>query len=697
VNFGADQLGGEGLTVTPIKTVALWSGVVETGLDGKATVRLPAADFNGQLRIMAVAWTDDAVGSGDKDMIVRQPVVTELSLPRFLAPGDKALATLELHNVEGKAGNYLAQLTSSGGVVATFRKLFALMLGQHVIEHAPLAAPSRTGISQVAFKVTGPDFQSLRTWPIETRLGWGPITRATVELQKPGETYTPPVALMGGLAAGSVTLQVSYSPFRGFDPGPIAVALSRYPYGCTEQLISTAYPLLYAGEVANSTRLARAAPSALNAAVGKLLDRQTLDGAFGLWRVGDGEADPWLGAYATDFLIEAKAQGADVPQSAIDRALGAMRLVSKPDGFASVAYRLEYPETWMGSKDASKKATQRMRSRASAYALYVMAKGGRGDLARLRWYHDVQFKSEASPLARAQVGAGLALMGDRARAHDSFIQAIRALNYKDPADWYQSPLRDLAALIAYAYEAGDVGVARTMQARLEGAVKDPDALNTQEQARLLQAAHAMLKAAGPIRIQATGAYAQPAIGGAPRWNVGRLAAAHFTNRGGALWRTVTVRGVPVASPEAQGHGVSVSKRFLTFAGAPADPAAMTQGQRVIVLISGASASGRTMPLVVDDALPAGFEIEMTLGPDDAQNGPFKFLGKLSGADAQESRDDRYIAAMDVEGGKHFALAYVARAVTPGDFYLPGAEARDMYRPSVFARSAGGRLKVAVAQ
>ena len=66
-----------------------------------------------------------------------------------------------------------------------------------------------------------------------------------------------------------------------------------------------------------------------------------------------------------------------------------------------------------------KKATERMRSRASAYALYVLAKAGRGDLARLRWWHDVQMKNDDSPLARAQVGAGLALMGDRSRARSA--------------------------------------------------------------------------------------------------------------------------------------------------------------------------------------------------------------------------------------------------------------------------------------
>jgi uncharacterized protein YfaS (alpha-2-macroglobulin family) len=707
VNFGGDELGGEGLTVTPIKTVALWSGVVETGLDGKARIKLPAqAEFNGQLRIMAVAWTDNAVGSGSKNLTVREPVVAELSLPRFLAPGDQAFATLELHNLEGKAGRYLAQISSSGGILAPFRKLYDLLVGQRVVERAPMNAPGMAGIGKVAFSVSGPSFSQSKSYPLQTRLGWGPITRTYVELQQPGEAFTPSAALMSGLAAGSVTLEVSYSPFRGLDPGPIAIALSRYPYGCTEQLVSTAYPLLYAGELTKDPKLARV-QGALANAVNRLLDRQTLDGAFGLWRVGDGDADPWLGAYATDFLIDAKARGGiAVPDAAIDRALNAMRQISRPDGWSSAAYRLSYPEWWAGSKEASKKATERMRSRASAYALYVLAKAGRGDLARLRWWHDVQMKSEASPLAKAQVGAGLALMGDKARAHDAFVQAAAGAGYKRPPlqigpvvyvdsdDWYQSPLRDLAGVIALAYEANEAGVARSLQGRLEGAVSDPDSLNTQEQAQLLKAAHLMLRSAGQIRIGASGAQELPGTGGTPRWAVGRLANAKFVNGGsGALWRTVTVRGTPVASPGEESHGVSVAKSFYSFSGGGADPAAMRQGERMIVRISGVNSQARALPLVIDDPLPAGWEIEMTLSPDDAQNGPFNFLGELSAAKAQESRDDRYIASVEVQGNKGFSVAYVARAVTPGDFYLPGALARDMYHPAVLARTAGRRTRI----
>ncbi|MBS0412180.1 MAG: alpha-2-macroglobulin family protein, partial [Proteobacteria bacterium] len=329
VNFGGDELGGEGLTVTPIKTVALWSGVVETGLDGRAKVKLPAAAFNGEVRIMAVAWTDSAVGSGSTPMTVRQPVVADLDLPRFLSPGDKALATLELHNVEGRAGLYAVETWATNGIVGAFKKAYQLLVGTRIAEHIPFAAPNYTGVSKVGFKLNGPGFSTAKDYDIQTRLGWGATTRTTTELQQPGETYTPPAALLSGMAAGDVTMQVSYSPFKGFDPAPIALDLSRYPYGCTEQLVSTAYPLLYAAEISpNDAAISRG----FNDAVGKLLDRQTLDGAFGLWRVGDGEADAWLGAYATDFLIEAKAHGAAVPDEAVDKALSAMRQLSRPDG-----------------------------------------------------------------------------------------------------------------------------------------------------------------------------------------------------------------------------------------------------------------------------------------------------------------------------------------------------------------------------
>ncbi len=699
VNFGAGEGGGEGLTTTPIRTIALWSGVVETDDSGHATVHLPAPDFNGELRIMTVAWTDDAVGSASKPITVREAVVADLNLPRFLAPGDRALATLELHNLEGRAGGYLATLVSRGGPIANFRQLIQLALGQRTIVRMPVDAPRVAGIGSVGFRVQGPGFSTGRDYPIQTRLGWGKVTRTTSVLQKPGESFTPAAGLMSGLAAGDTSMEVSFSPFRGFDPAPIAAALRRYPYGCSEQLVSGAYPLLYAAEVSTDPKAKRGS-AGLNKAIAQLLDRQSLDGSFGLWHVADGEAEPWLGAYITDFLIDAQKMGAPVPQDAIDRALSAMRQVSRPEGFGNVGYRMSYPDWWLSTREGTKAYNEIMRRRASAYALYVMAKGGQGDLPRLRWWHDVQMKSVASPLARAQVAAGLALMGDNARARSGFAQAEAAIGYKEEYDWYQSPLRDLAAMVSLAYEAREPDVAHRLEGKMEDAVRNPDQLNTQEEARLLQAAHAMLRASGPAKIAAQGATLMVGSAGAPRWSIGNLASARFSNLGtGAIWRTVTVTGSPTTAPEANARGLTLSKQIFTLKGESPNLQTLKQGDRVIVLVSGRSAQARTTQLVVDDPLPAGFEVETVLGEADGiveggQDGPFRFLGKLTYANLREARDDRFVAATALAGGKEFAFAYIARAVTPGDFLLPGAEARDMYRPSVAARTAARRAAIA---
>jgi uncharacterized protein YfaS (alpha-2-macroglobulin family) len=42
----------------------------------------------------------------------------------------------------------------------------------------------------------------------------------------------------------------------------------------------------------------------------------------------------------------------------------------------------------------------------------------------------------------------------------------------------------------------------------------------------------------------------------------------------------------------------------------------------------------------------------------------------------------------------FALAYIARAVTPGTYALPGVAIEDMYNPAGMARSATSTLSIA---
>ncbi|TIO06019.1 MAG: hypothetical protein E5X93_30305, partial [Mesorhizobium sp.] len=62
------------------KLVAFFSGPVELDANGKARIDFDIPQFNGTVRVMAVAWTKEAVGHAQTDVIVRDPVVITAGL-----------------------------------------------------------------------------------------------------------------------------------------------------------------------------------------------------------------------------------------------------------------------------------------------------------------------------------------------------------------------------------------------------------------------------------------------------------------------------------------------------------------------------------------------------------------------------------------------------------------------------------------
>ena len=84
--------------MTWIESVALWSAEVRTDEKGRAVVSFEMPEFNGNLRIIAVAATDKAVGAKSGNILVRRPYLMQTSMPRFLLPGDRADCRVVLYN-----------------------------------------------------------------------------------------------------------------------------------------------------------------------------------------------------------------------------------------------------------------------------------------------------------------------------------------------------------------------------------------------------------------------------------------------------------------------------------------------------------------------------------------------------------------------------------------------------------------------
>ena len=696
VRTGGDQLGGEGLTVVPTKSVALFSGLVEVGRSGKAKVRFTLPDFNGELRLMAVAWSKTGLGEAEGKMTVRDAAPSDLILPRFMAPGDEAFLTASIDNIELPAGEFTAEISAAGPIeVAESRLTRTLQTGQR--SDAPVRVEAENeGISQVRMAVTGPkNFAVQHIYDIQTRSPYLPETRSTSILMQPGQQYSVDPKLLAGYVPGSVDVTVGFSSIP-VDPATLYASLDRYPYGCTEQTVSRAMPLLYSEQlVAMGARGARDnARDRVQTAVNTILNRQGSEGAFGLWREGDGYASPWLGAYSTDFIYRAKAAGYSVPDEALDRAYGALRAVSTGDQWRVYGYDTDVYEGQYSNDTA-----EQMMFRSSAYALYVLAKAGEADISRLRYLHDRELPNIDSPLARAHIGAGLAYMGDRARANSAFESAEKALGYKNSGDYYQTPLRDLAGVMALASEADMAPLVARLAERLGKDVPDADELTTQEKAFILLAVNDFNNGEHAFRLIVEGlgrgndndrqyliSEAQVASG------------VNFKLEGKApMFRTVLVTGAPEKAPPAASSKLRTDKTFFTMTGGKVDLSRVNQGDQLVVRVSVTPLERRLNPVIIADLLPAGFEIETVLRPADGRrkgesSGAFAFVGEIGDAQSQQAQDDRFVAAVDIYG-EPVTLAYVVRAVTPGAFAMPGVVAEDMYRPAVYARSSAGRVTI----
>ncbi|WP_421788902.1 alpha-2-macroglobulin family protein [Hyphobacterium sp.] len=692
VRSGGDQIGGAGLTVVPTQTVALFSGPVEFNRQGRATLDIEVPDFNGELRLMAVAWSDEAIGSAAQPLTVRDPVPAELILPRFLAPGDNAEATLTIDNVEGEAGDYVAIFSSEGPVIFDQPRNGAAMEPGERRDAAVGIGASDIGIAQLSMDVVGPDLELGSSYPIQVRSPFRPISRYQRLALAPGENWSPNPEALAEFNPGEAELQISFSAIP-MDAAAIYENLSRYPFGCTEQQASRAMPLLYADQMAALAGLDADEEIAVRVrdTVEVLLNRQSSDGAIGQWRMGDRYADGWLGAYATDFLARADDAGYQVPEAALERAYTVLGHIARGDFYRAGGY-----DTDIRRGPWQRDTQQRLNDRSQAYAFYVLARAGRVDVSRLRYFHDNRIEAIDSPLARAHIGAALAMAGDRSRSTNAFDLAEQALGYRNAGDYYQTPRRDLAGVLAMAAEAGDTDRVQRLGDRVATELPAVDRLTTQEMAFLLLAAHALTSEGDDVAVAPDGAVTVRTEGVSYAMSPADLGeGAVFTNEAGnPVWLTSVARGTPAQAPAAEASLLFVSKQIRNTDGFPADLSNVDQGDRFIISIEIGNPEQRRAPLIVADLLPAGFEIEAIVQPaEGGPNGPYNWLGEIDSARLQEARDDRYVAAVEVYGRRVERYAYIVRAVTPGRFTIPGVVVEDMYRTDVFARSEAGEVVI----
>ncbi len=721
---GGDGMETEGTQGSPPveDTVALFSGLVKVGADGTAKVEFALPDFNGTVRVMAVAWSKDKIGHGTADVIVRDAVALTASAPRFLTLGDEARLDLSLHNVDGPAGAYRVSVSqlpldaSNGQVVSIMDRPLPLKPGERSSERVALK-PSDVGLHTYDVSVTGPDGINVkRRLTFDVKPPAGDIRRTTVSSLNPkGGKITLGKDLLAGLINSRTKVNVSVGPAAILDVPGLLTSLDRYPYGCAEQTVSRAMPLVYANAVAAQIGIApdKEIKERVQKAIDRVFEMQDSSGAFGIW--GPADTDLWLTAYVTDFLTRAKEAGYTVRQLPFTLALDRL-------------------QNFVANAQETEKAGE-----SKAYALYVLARNSRAPVGELRYFADEQLDKFPTPLAKAQLGAALSMLGDKPRAELVFQAALTAMDEENKVSLqradYGSPLRDGAALVTLASE---TGLFKSEAPKLVNVVakayRARSYTSTQEQSWMLLAAHALGDDVKNTSLAIDGA---PVVGSVVRSLSADDVAKGvvITNNGEAATdAVVSVIGASLLPEPAVAKGFKIERSYYKLDGTPVSLASVTggtgeiaQNERLVAVVKLDSTEAYGRVLLVD-RLPSGLEIENPRLVDSGDIATLDWLKSTLKPEHTEFRDDRFVAAFnlaansngaaaspDAEGGEEngaavestpapaakpeagfeatATVAYVVRAVTPGTYLHPAATVEDMYRPERYARTPSGTLTV----
>ncbi|MCK5076241.1 MAG: alpha-2-macroglobulin, partial [Calditrichia bacterium] len=305
------------------KPVVFWSGIIDSDREERTLEYTVPDYFNGTLRVMAVVVSDDAIGTFEEKAIVKNPYIISPNIPMFAAPGDSFQVSVTVTNgLAGSGKNATVNLdvttTPHLKITNAKRKLLIDEDGDTTLTFQ-VKANNLPGAAALNFKASGNNettklasYLSVRpASPYHTKIITGVLKDDDVEVKTPRQLYKEFRVL---------NTSVSFLPL-GLSKG-LVTYLDRFPHGCTEQVVSQAFPYLYLKDVNGFGVSDSQASEKVKYALKVLQARQNYEGKFGIWAANSFTSD-FITVYGTHFITECKKAGYYVSDRLYDEAINA--------------------------------------------------------------------------------------------------------------------------------------------------------------------------------------------------------------------------------------------------------------------------------------------------------------------------------------------------------------------------------------
>jgi len=371
---------------------AFWVADVNTGADGKATVKFIFPDSLTTWRTTTRGITADSmVGSAVEKVIVRKNVMVRVVAPRFFRQGDEVTISAIVHNYlpNAKTAHVSMELKGLEVVDGATRDVNVQSRGDVKVDWR-VKAQNVVGVSVLAKALTNQESDAMELTlpviPYGVKMAIptsGSLSEANGETAQNINLPNP----AGGSGRSFQDLQVELSPSTAGAIFGALEYLTSYPYGCTEQTMSSFLPDVIVGDAIKQLGLKPAMDEAelkkkIDAGVKRLYEFQHEDGGWGWWQTDDSHV--FMSSYVLAGLSQAKRIGYDVDQ---DRLLKAQAWVR---------------QAFFGDK--------RIVADLRAYMAYSLALSGMTDKTVLDsvW----EQRSDLTPYGAAMLGLAMHLAND---------------------------------------------------------------------------------------------------------------------------------------------------------------------------------------------------------------------------------------------------------------------------------------------